>query len=193
MRLTSCHGNVRGGLSEARNLGAITPLARSVRSRPVACRNSRNARSELHMIGDLRLRKALGAFPDEPVDVNQSDVVQHASPAPQILKEPLHRVDVSRQRASPQRQRVLGDTRNTRSIKEVIRAARACFSTRADVRPEIAMRMPRREWRSAQTLDCCGRTVCRSAEAPHNSGRSAARLPTTVDLPRSACADRSKS
>jgi hypothetical protein len=48
MRLTSCHGKVRGGLAETRNLGAITPLAKSVFSRPVMCRNRRNARNELH-------------------------------------------------------------------------------------------------------------------------------------------------
>jgi hypothetical protein len=48
MRLTSRHGKVRGGLSETRNLGAITPLAKSVFTRPVVCKNRSNARNELH-------------------------------------------------------------------------------------------------------------------------------------------------
>jgi hypothetical protein len=62
MRLTSCHGRVRAGLSEMRNLGAITPLARSVCSRPVVCRNRRNTRNELHISMTLAFERCSAAF-----------------------------------------------------------------------------------------------------------------------------------
>jgi hypothetical protein len=49
MPFTSHHGRVRGGLADARNLGAMTPLDRSEFSLPDICKNLRNARNELHV------------------------------------------------------------------------------------------------------------------------------------------------
>jgi hypothetical protein len=97
MRLTSCHGNVRGGLAEARNLGAITPLARSGPQPSSRVQKPQERPQRTAYVGDPCLGEALGVVADEPVDVNQSDMIQHASPAPQILEEALHNVDVARQ------------------------------------------------------------------------------------------------
>ena len=172
MRLTSCHGKVRGGLSEIRNLGAITPLARSVFSRPVVCRNRRNARNELHMSTTFAFERCSPAFSMNLSMSTKADRDQACVVCAVDAEGTVAQCRCPAPACSPQRHCALGDIRNTHSIEEAMPAPRACFSTRAHLHPEIAGRMPRHEWRSAPNRDSSARSASRSAGVRHNSAQS---------------------